>query len=198
MSRAVPRSTSPAAAPSALARSRANPEAFAEVYANNVRRIAAFHAQRVLDAETASDLTAETFAVAYAKRKQFRGRVEPEEQAWLFSIARRLLSRYWRMGKVERKALERLGLEPPELTIADAEYIDSLAALAELKRRVQSALASLPAEQRFAIEQRIMLGRGYEEIAAEAGVGEPAVRARVSRGLKTLHRHVGHLPLEVL
>ncbi len=47
-----------------------------------------FFTRRVLDAELAMDLTAETFATALTRREQFAGRSAEEEQAWLFAIAR--------------------------------------------------------------------------------------------------------------
>src|SRR3954470_15333966 len=92
----------------ALARARTDADAFAAFYASYATRVLVFFARRVFDAEVALDLTSETFAEALQRRGQFRGRLQEEEQAWLFAIARTQLSRYWRRGRVERAALRRL------------------------------------------------------------------------------------------
>jgi RNA polymerase sigma-70 factor (ECF subfamily) len=48
------------------------------------------------------------------------------------------------------------------------------------------ALAELPAEQRHAIEARVIAERDYADIASELRCSEAVVRKRVSRGLRAL------------
>src|SRR3954464_6581188 len=95
-----------------LARSRHDPDAFAEFYDAYAERVLLFLVRRVLDVDAAFDLLSETFATALERRHQFRGSSAEEEQGWLFAIARSELSHYWRDGKVERIALAppRVGL----------------------------------------------------------------------------------------
>ncbi len=88
-----------------LCRAKGDPDAFADFYDAYVERVLVFLARRLLDGETALDLTSETFAKALQKRHQFRGRSAEQEQAWLFAIARSELSHFWRRGAVERTAL---------------------------------------------------------------------------------------------
>src|SRR5690242_21864621 len=93
-----------------------DPDAFAAFYDAHAERILLFLVRRVLDVDTAFDLLSETFATALERRHQFRGSTAEEEQGWLYSIARRELSHFWRDGKVERIALARLGVGVPALS----------------------------------------------------------------------------------
>lgn len=92
-----------------------------------------FH-RRVLDPEVAADLVAETFAVALEQRRRFRDQGRPGA-AWLFGIAHKELSRYFRRQAVELRALRRLGVQRPAL---DEESMGRIEALvdASLYRRV--------------------------------------------------------------
>ena len=49
-----------------------DPRAFRELYDRWAERLLAYFYGRVLDAEVAADLLAETFAVAYERRRRFR------------------------------------------------------------------------------------------------------------------------------
>jgi RNA polymerase sigma factor (sigma-70 family) len=165
-------------------------EGFSRLYERENRTVARFFARRVLDGQTALDLTAETFAQGFLSRKRFRGRSEAEQGAWLMVIAQRQLSRYWRKGKAERKALQRLGLEPPEADANDLEALERLAGQAILRRELVAAVAELNADQREALELRIIEDAPYAEIATRLGISEPTARARVSRALRTLSRTI--------
>ena len=82
--------------------------------------------------------------------------------------------------------LGKLGLEPPVLSDVEYERVEELAGLAELRARVASLLAELPAEARDALRLRVLEERPYPEVAAALGIAEPAARARVSRALRGL------------
>ena len=93
-----------------------------------------FLARRVYDPEIAVDLMAETFAAAFTVREQFRGSDDADAVAWLYGIARNQLSRFYRRGEVERRALERLAVDRRPLTDPEYERIEELAGLAEIGR----------------------------------------------------------------
>jgi RNA polymerase sigma-70 factor (ECF subfamily) len=170
----------------ALTRSSEDAEAFRDFYVANVQRMVVFFTRRTLNAEVALDLTGETFAVALQRRRQFRGRTDAEAEAWLFAIARSQLSHYWRRGVAERRALEQVGLDSPTVAPSELDRIEELAGLPELRRRVQAAIAGLNPQHAYAVLQRIVEERGYDDLAAELGVSEDVVRARVSRGLRAM------------
>jgi RNA polymerase sigma factor (sigma-70 family) len=169
-----------------LVRAQADPHAFAEFYDAYSDRVLRFLARRVFDPEIAIDLLSETFAKALEQRMQFRGTSAPEEQAWLFTIARSELSRYWRSGRVERATLERFQIELPAMSTLEHDRIEALTDLGELAEDLLAALGRLPEDQRRAVELRIIDERPYPEVAATLGVTEPTARARVSRGLRAL------------
>jgi RNA polymerase sigma-70 factor (ECF subfamily) len=60
-------------AASSLQRSQQDPRAFGDFYSKHAAAVARHFARRVIDPEAALDLTAETFAQAYAGRRRFRG-----------------------------------------------------------------------------------------------------------------------------
>jgi RNA polymerase sigma-70 factor (ECF subfamily) len=170
----------------ALRRAADEPEAFANFYDEHDIRMLSYFARRVYDPDIAMDLTAETFAQAYVGRHRFRGISDGEAAGWLYAIARRQLGRYFKKARVELRALERLGLEPPALDDDERARIEELAALDDLRGALRSELATLSAARREALELRIVEELPYAEVASRLGISEQTARARVSRGLRTL------------
>jgi RNA polymerase sigma factor (sigma-70 family) len=162
------------------------PSAFAELYSAHSRPLLAFFTRRTFDVEAARDLTAETFAQAFESRRRFRGSTPEEAAGWLYGIARHQLSRYARKGRVERKAVRRLGIRLPSVSEEDHARIVELAGLAEMRDRVATAFSGLPGDQRNALRLRVLDERPYDEVAEALGVSEQAARARVSRALRRL------------
>ncbi|MDX6678512.1 MAG: hypothetical protein QOE31_2564 [Solirubrobacteraceae bacterium] len=174
-----------------LAHSVRDADAFASFYEAYVGNVSVYFVRRVLDPEVAVDLTAETFAVALERRRQFRGTSAAEEQGWLFAIARSQLHGYWRKGRIEQAAMSRLGLERPTLTTADLEYLHHQAGLDALRARLSQALEIVRPDQAAAIRARVLEERDYNDIAADFQTTPDVIRARVSRGLKTMQRLLG-------
>jgi RNA polymerase sigma-70 factor (ECF subfamily) len=181
-----------------LVQSREDPDAFAAFFEAYSDRVLGFLVRRVLDPEVAFDLMSETFATALERCRQFRGTTPEEEQGWLFAIARSELSQYWRAGRVERSALDRLAVTVPFLSDPEFERIEELAGLAALVATLPNAMAALPEEQRRAIELRVVEERSYPEVAAALDIAEPAARARVSRGLRALAHTMTSSPTDEL
>ena len=156
------------------------PEDFGCFYQRHVREVLGYMMRRTGDAEVAADLTAETFAAAIVARRRFRPGAAPAG-AWLLTIAHRKLVDYQRRGYAEDRACRRLAMERRPLAEEDRALIRALGDEVTLGR-----LEELPAEQRVAIEARVLEERPYPDIASELGTSEAAVRMRVSRGLATL------------
>jgi RNA polymerase sigma factor (sigma-70 family) len=163
-------------------------DAFAALYDREAQTVLVFIARRTLDPELALDLTAETFAQAFRGRRSFRGSTQMEERAWLFTIARRQISRYHRRGTVERRALQALGAQVPEAHEDDLRAIEDAAGLDVLRAALGDELARLNGDQRAALQLRVVEERSYPEVADALGVSEQTARARVSRGLRALAR----------
>jgi RNA polymerase sigma-70 factor (ECF subfamily) len=158
----------------------------ADLYDSMSRPVLVFFTRRVFDGELALDLTAETFARALESSGRFRGTGDREAAAWIWGIARNVLGEFFKRGRVERRALRRLGLEPPAITSDEIERIEQLAGVEELRVAVAQALATLGADQREALRLRVVDELDYPVVARRLGVSEPTARARVSRGLRRL------------
>ncbi|HEX8204649.1 MAG TPA: sigma-70 family RNA polymerase sigma factor, partial [Solirubrobacteraceae bacterium] len=157
-----------------------------ELFARHSEEILAFLARRTLDPQAALDLTGETFAVAWASRRRFRGGDDDAARAWLYGIARNLLRAYLRRGYAERRALARLGVEPVELSPESHVRIEELAGLAALRRAIAAELERLPARQREALVLRVVDELSFEQVAERLGITPENARARVSRALRAL------------
>lgn len=175
--------------------SLSHPDAFHRLYIEMIERLVVFFTRRIYDSEVAIELGAETFAVALLKRDQFRGETQPEMEAWIFAIARTQLAEYWRKGKVERSALNRLAMNAPTVTEDDLDHVEALADLPELRARIRLALRALPPAQAQAVKLRVVEERSYADIAIALGIDQTAVRARVSRGLRTLQQDLQDDPV---
>jgi RNA polymerase sigma-70 factor (ECF subfamily) len=169
-----------------LLRARTDPHAFADVYDAQAGALLVFFVRRTFDVEVARDLTAETFAQAFEHRHRYRGLSEPEAVGWLYGIARHQLSRYFRKGAAEQKAVRRLGVRLGAVTEDDAQRVIELAGLTELRQRLAAACSDLTEDQRAAVRLRVLDEHSYPAVAAMLGISEDTARARVSRALRRI------------
>jgi RNA polymerase sigma-70 factor (ECF subfamily) len=187
-----PRRRFAAGLPGLLARSRASPDAFGDFYEQMGRPLFRFFATRTDDPQRAVDLTAETFAQAFAHRREFRGASDEQAAAWLWKIAHNELKQHWRSKSTELATVERLRLEHPALSEEELLEGERSIAAEELREQIQHALEGLPDDQREVIRLRFIDELSYDEIAQKLGVSNDLVRTRTSRGLRTL-RSSAHL-----
>jgi RNA polymerase sigma factor (sigma-70 family) len=159
---------------------------FAALYDRHAAELLGFFVRRTYDPDAGVDLLAETFAVAFKDRRQFRGEDPDAARAWLYGVARHRLALFFRRGRVERRALARLGVERRALTEPEYDRIEELAASSELRERLAIALDGLVVEQQDALRLRVVEGRPYSEVAQALGVSEATARARTSRALRAL------------
>lgn len=167
--------------------SRTDPAAFRELYDRWADRLLAHFYRRVLDPEVAGDLLAETFAVAFERRKRFRD-VGAPGAAWLFGIADKELSHWYRRQAVELRAVRRLAIEIPPLDDESIARIEALADMETHRAALAAALEQISERERHAVELRVVEEMGYAEIASRLDCSEAAARVRVHRGLARLNR----------
>lgn len=106
---------------------------------------------------------------------------------WLFSVARfRCLDRL----RSRERTLPRASLRELELTEAPDDQ-EAEVFLIEQQKQVRAVLASLPEEQRTAIELAFFRGLTHDEIAEFTGEALGTVKSRIRRGLARLR---GALP----
>jgi RNA polymerase sigma-70 factor, ECF subfamily len=154
------------------------PEQVADLYDELGEPLLRWFSRQVRDRDEAADLWSETWARVVASRRRVKGDSRAEHAAFVYTTARNLLTDWGRRGIVRRRALDQLGMLPLRLPEAPALPDDDPAALAELAR--------LPADQAAAVRMRVVDDLEYDEIARRLDSTEPAVRQKVSRGLKRL------------
>jgi RNA polymerase sigma-70 factor (ECF subfamily) len=115
----------------------------------------------------------------------FRG--ESAVRTWLFAIARRICIRR-RKRRQHREAILRVvsvtEVPPPDTPLDDV-------ARAELLRRLDTAMASLPDEEREVLALRFRADLTYEEAAQVCGIQPDAARKRASRAFAALREKLG-------
>lgn len=170
----------------ALRRSVSDPAEFEDFYRDHAEALLGFFMRRIMDRHVALDLTAETFASAFAHRGRFRGRNDREAAGWLYKIASNQVAGYLRAGQVNTKMVQRLGLSLPQYSPEDLDRVDELTGIEGLRADVARRFGDLPDAQRAAVGLRVIDELPYPEVARRLGVTEQAARARVSRGLSVL------------
>jgi len=164
------------------------------LYDRHAHVMLGFFARRTFDPDVAVDLVAETFARAFVERGRFRGETDSEQAAWLYGIAKNLLADWRRKAHVERRAMAKLGVERRALTEAEYDRIEELAGLDELREDIRAGLDHLSDDHRDALQLRVVEEREYRDVAQALGVTEQTARARVSRALGVLRRHLTEEP----
>ena len=109
---------------------------------------------------------------------------------WLLGIARHVLLRTWEKGRTERRAQQRLGVEPVVCTDASLERVEALADANHPDNPLLRALDALPTEQAVAVRAHVLDEQPYEDLARDLGVPAATLRQRVSRGLSRIRTTV--------
>jgi RNA polymerase sigma factor (sigma-70 family) len=169
-----------------LDRTAVEPEAFGAFYRRHVANVLAFFYRRTSDSQLAFDLTAETFARALEHAGSFRAMAQPPG-AWIYAIARNLLTDSYRRGRVADDARRRLALEPMTVTDLGFERVEAAADAASELGAVDLDEV-LSREQAGAVRARVLEDRSYEQIAQQLSCSPQVARQRVSRGLRNLRR----------
>jgi RNA polymerase sigma factor (sigma-70 family) len=169
-----------------LVASVAQPDRFVTFYDRHARGLLAFFSRRTYDAQVAADLTAETFAQAFAGRAGFRNPGPGSAAAWLYTIGHRQLDRFIKKRRVESQWRERLGMQVLAVDHDALERAEDLIDLRAVRSQVAAALGGLKKDLREAVTLRVVDDRPYAEVARIAGCSEQVARQRVSRALKIL------------
>jgi RNA polymerase sigma-70 factor (ECF subfamily) len=163
-----------------------DPEAFREFYDRYAVWIRSWFLRHTGSEPGALDLTAETFAQAWHASRRFRDEADGSGAPWLFGIARNLLRQYHKHNRIESAARERMGLQAAFAECEDYERVDERSEANALAPQLRHAVRALPAEQRRALELRVVHGLPYEAVAGRLGCTQNAARLRVSRALRAL------------
>jgi RNA polymerase sigma-70 factor (ECF subfamily) len=152
-------------------------DAFRDLYLGHVRPIFGFLASRT-DVGSAEELTAETFARAYAAIGRFRVGEAPF-RAWLFRIARNLV--------IERARRKRVDVAVVFDSVAVGAAED-LALASDEARRLRQCLEKLPESHATVLELRFLRELSVRETALVLSSSDEAIRALTYRALQALRR----------
>jgi RNA polymerase sigma-70 factor (ECF subfamily) len=171
-----------------------DPDAFEAVHAAFHARLFNFLARLSRRRETAEDLLDETWLrlVAHADRLAPDTRLGP----WLYTVARNLFYSYCRSREMDEGLTAGLiglwpGGTPPPSPFEET-------AVRELERRVERALAILPAAYREILLLVGAEGLSPSEAAEVCGVSPEAMRQRLSRARNMLARELEVAPPRVV
>lgn len=155
--------------------------AFRVVYDRYAGPITSYHLRRCRHEQTALDLTAETFAQAWCARRSFRDEMSGSAGPWLYGIARNVLLQSVRRQRLEDGARQRLGM---------LEHADRSVTAPDLTclNGIDDLLDELPADQRSALELRVLEDLPYEGVASRLSITPQNARTRVHRALSALRR----------
>ena len=162
--------------------------AFGVFYDRHVAEVGSFFLRRTADHALAAELTSETFARAFASRRRYRF-TGGLASGWLYTIAARQLTDYFRRQSVSRRYRDRLGI-PVENSTDDFDRVDDLDDLRRQLPELQAALDCLTADSSRAVTLRLGHGSSYAEIARQLGCSPAAARVRVSRALARLQEQM--------
>src|SRR5438477_9659838 len=160
---------------------RGDEQAFRRLVEKYQRRVYQLALGMVKDADEAMDITQETFVRVHRYLPSFKG--ESSFFTWTYRIATNLcLDAARRRGRSERVEMDESDAEieahmdPPSAALAGPQR----AALnAELKAKIDDALASLPPKHRAILLLREVEGLSYEELARTLGIRKGTVMSRL-------------------
>lgn len=160
-----------------IARSVAEPAAFAELFERHAPAVGGF-ARRRIGLDAVDDILSETFLIAFRRRNSFDV-TSDSARPWLLGIATRVIHRH---RKTEERQWRASAAMEPEPTIASHEgrsdaQLDANAALRVLGPRI----AALSQKERDVLLLHAWGDLTYEQIAAALQIPIGTVRSRLSR-----------------
>jgi RNA polymerase sigma factor (sigma-70 family) len=169
-----------------IARSRAEPAMFAEIFDRHHGELHRYLRRRV-GAGMAADLAAETFVTAFARRGAYRAQ-GADARPWLYGIAHNLLRNHVRHEHRRLAAYARRGAEPADDAGAFAEFAlaDARADAAAAGVPLRQALADMPVGDRDVLLLFAWADLSYAEIAQALDIPIGTVRSRLNRARQRL------------
>jgi RNA polymerase sigma factor (sigma-70 family) len=154
-------------------------EDFEQLFSDLAEDLFSFLAYRTGDRAVAEDLVSETFERALRARRRYDP-AKASEKTWLYAIALNCLRDRQRRSQSERRALEKLAVDP------DRSDIDPGMARVEERGMLLAGLAALSDEEREAVALRFGGDLTLREIAELTGLEVSTVEGRVYRALRKL------------
>jgi len=165
----------------------ADRQAFARLFAHFAPRIKGYMTRQGLSPARSEDLAQETMLTVWRKAALFDP-ARADAATWIFTIARNL-----RIDKLRREVpLQQLPENHGE-TPSDEPLPDEQTAAGERQRRVQAAVAALPAELREVLTLAFVEGLSHGEIADRTGVPLGTIKSRIRLGYQKVRAAIEDL-----
>ncbi len=165
-----------------------DPQAFESFYRAHVEDVLRFIARRVNDPHLAADLTADVFLAAIEAAPRYRS-ARGAPRAWLFGIARNVVSSERRRSAREQRAFARIDGRRL-LADDDLERLQERIDAAREARALYDALAQLPEGERSVLELVALDELTVTEAAAALNLRVATARVRLHRA-RTAMRQSG-------
>ncbi|MGW4436047.1 RNA polymerase sigma factor [Streptomyces sp. NPDC004596] len=174
-----------------IERSWETPDAFAVIFDRHADDVHRYIARR-LGSDTADDLMAETFVIAFQRRRRYDPS-HPHARPWLYGIATNLIGRHRRDEARRLRALSRMASLPQERE-EQAGWEDRTTGgldSGETNGALAGALAELPGRYRDVLLVIAWGELDYAEAARALGLPVGTVRSRLHRARTRLRRALG-------
>lgn len=170
-----------------IERAKHDQQAFGELYERYVDRIYQYIYYRVGNQQDAEDLTARVFFRVLNALPRYTCTQAPFE-AWLFTIARNLVSNWHRDQR--RRRLISLDDVPFLHRLLEHEPPDHLVERQDEYEQLYQAIRALAEDRQTLLYLKFMEGKSNAEIGEILGKTEGAVKALYNRTLHTLRREL--------
>ena len=164
---------------------RFDPQAFGELYERYKERIQSYIARRVGNQEDSEDLTANTFANAYAKLDSYEDRGLPFA-AWLYRIAHNLVAN-WHRDNQKRRALPLDNAwSQLDRLIEEGDTPQETVEREEAESALWDAIGRLPEDRRQLVVYKLQSRLSNLEIGKTMQKSESAIKSLYFRTLAAL------------
>lgn len=166
---------------SLIKRAKTDPHAFAKLYEEHVQAVYRYFYSRLHSQHISEDLTSHVWEAVLKNIKHLNSDKEVVFRAWLFTIARNALNKYFS----EKNSPQEL-TEEHEKFVSEAIEPDAAVQNKEDAAQIQTLVDALPDEQRETLTLRYYSDLRNKEIAKVLCVSEKTVASNLSRALQTL------------
>jgi RNA polymerase sigma-70 factor (ECF subfamily) len=175
---------------------RGDKKAFEMIVRKYQQPLLGYVSRMVGQREMALDFTQDVFVKAYASLRTYEPRYK--FSTWLFKIASNLVIDHWRKKKIPSFSLsEPLGRDDDGLTLEvpdDEPSVTRTVELAELRRKVETAMEKLPGSLRELFVWRHVNELSYEEMAEIKDLPIGTVKNRVFQAKEMIRRLLEETP----
>lgn len=166
-----------------------DPTAFQGLYELYFKRVYSYVAGRVNNRLDAEDLVSDVFLQIVKGLPQFKNRHYFSFGSWIFTIARNLVTDFYRC---QGHPVDELQLDVLKNDEADSVEIDGLLIEQERAAELRAMLNRLSERRREVIILKYFSGLRNQEIAQILDLDERTVASHLSRGLKDLYEFYGN------